>query len=68
MNLSEVRELNDGDVITFEIPFTKFTKGRKYVVKKTSLGKYIIDDNGLGVPLASTFHLENYFVTINKKD
>lgn len=40
MNLSEVRELKDGDEITFNILFTSFTKGKKYkVLDFKDLGK-----------------------------
>ena len=62
MNLSEVRELKDGDEITFNIPFTPYTKGKKYkVLDFKDLGKWVKADNGINYPLSRTYYLNDRF-------
>lgn len=61
MNLSEARKLKDGDEIEFFIAFYPLTQGKKYKVKQTTLGPYITDDNGVGVPVTSNLAIEQYF-------
>ena len=52
MNLSQLKELKDGQEVTFTNPFPSFTEGKKYKVRDTGAGKMVYDDNGIGVYLA----------------
>ena len=61
MNLSEVSELKDGDEVEFFCGFPPLTVGEKYKVRKTAIGAYITDDNGIGRPVASQICLEHHF-------
>ena len=61
MNLSEVRNLRDGQPVTFVFPLPVFTQGKAYRVRKTNIGAYITDDNGMGIPLANKLYLEMCF-------
>ena len=49
MNLSQLRELKTGDKIIYEGP--ALTKDKLYTVRETSVGRTILDDNGLGIHL-----------------
>ena len=63
MNLRDVRKLKDDDEIEFVHGFLPLTVGKKYKVKITTIGAYIVDDNGVGRPVSSVIHLENHFLS-----
>jgi hypothetical protein len=64
MNLSEIKELKEGDEITFAIPFTPFTEGKKYkVLDFKESGKWVKADNGINYPLVNTYYLNDHFRT-----
>lgn len=67
MNLSEIRKLKTGDMVEFTHIFPPFTVGKQYVVKKTDVGRFITDDNGLGQFLAGPLYTEIHFRRINER-
>ncbi|KKL70911.1 hypothetical protein LCGC14_2100240 [marine sediment metagenome] len=62
MNLSQVRELKDGDKVKFIIPFPAFKTGREYEVRKFDDGEaYVYDDNGKGWPMVHIIYCNDHF-------
>ncbi len=56
MNLSQLRELKDGDkIVCRNLP--AFTDGKTYTVRKTSIGRIVTDDKGIGRYLSGIEHL-----------
>jgi hypothetical protein len=48
MNLSQLRQINDGEKVRFAYPFPPFTEDKEYSVRDTKTGRMVYDDNGLG--------------------
>ena len=61
MNLSQVRELKDGDKIKFTIPFPAFKTGKEYTVKMFGEEAWVYDDNGRGYPMVHTIYCNCHF-------
>lgn len=64
MNLSQLCELKDGDkIVCRHLP--AFTVGKSYIVKMTSVGRMITDDNGIGRYL---FDMERFFEKVTNEE
>jgi len=51
MNLSELRQLQDGDKVIFQAQGEKemfFTNNKEYIAKKKGTGMMVYNDNGMG--------------------
>jgi hypothetical protein len=64
MNLSQVAKLKNGDKVKLvSMPFA-LTLGKSYATRETNVGMYITDDNGMGIRVGSTIHLEMHFQVV----
>jgi hypothetical protein len=66
MNLSELRKLETGDEIVFTSPFPVFELGKRYKVKKTDVGTWVITGTGRNYRLGIMLDLCNYFEPLSK--
>jgi len=66
MNLSQVRNLKDGDKIKYSGSLPKLTEGKIYEVILTEIGPYIVDDRGLGIRIADQIPLEMCFSKVEE--
>jgi len=64
MNLSQLRDIRDGQDAVFVNPFPAFTVGKKYRVTQTGTGRMVYDDTGMGRYLCG---IEDRFESENKE-
>ena len=49
MNLDELRSVEEGEFITFIGEYDSFTKGKKYQVDATGVGRMVYNDDMMGM-------------------
>jgi len=67
MNLSTLKKTKTGSKIVFQDRLPAFTVGKAYMIKQTTVGRMIIDDNGLEQYLAGTKCLFEDFEIFNEE-